>query len=63
MGALKLAEAGIWMHNLYSRMSPKVFKLVLLCGLAVAAGCKTESQRAAGTGKQAGHDHDLPGID
>ena len=48
---------------MYRKMSAKVFKLVLLCGLAVAAGCKTESQRAAGTGKQAGQDHNLPGID
>ena len=60
---LKLAEAGIWTHKLYSRMSARVFKLVFLCGLAVAAGCKTESQRAAGAGEQAGHDHNLPGID
>src|ERR1039458_8502689 len=33
---LKLAEAGIWTHNLYSRLSAEVFKLVFLCGLAVA---------------------------
>jgi ubiquinone/menaquinone biosynthesis C-methylase UbiE len=44
-------------------MSAKMFKLVLLCGLAVAAGCQTESQRGAGEGKEAGHDHNLPGID
>ena len=63
MDALKLAEAGIWTHKLYSRMSAKMFKLVLLCGLAVGAGCKTESQQAAGAGKQAGQDHNMPGID
>src|ERR1035437_4568526 len=63
MDALKLAEAGIWTHKLYSRMSEKMFKLVLLCGLAVGAGCKTESQQAAGAGKQAGQDHNMPGID
>jgi SAM-dependent methyltransferase len=40
-----------------------LFKLALLCGLAVAAGCKTESQRGAGGGKQEGQDHDMPGID
>ena len=40
-----------------------MFRLVCLCGLAVAAGCKTESQRAAGAGKQAGQDHNMPGID
>jgi SAM-dependent methyltransferase len=44
-------------------MGAKLFKLVFLCRLAVAAGCKTESQRAAGPGTQAGHDHNLPGID
>ena len=38
----------------YRSMSEKLFKLVLLCGLAVAAGCKTESQQAAGAGKQGG---------
>jgi SAM-dependent methyltransferase len=62
-GDLKLAEAGIWTHNLYSRMSADVFKLVCLCGLAVAAGCKTESQPAAGAGKQARQYHNMPGID
>ena len=40
-----------------------MFRLVFLCGLAVAAGCQTESQHAAGSAKQAGHDHNLPGID
>jgi len=40
-----------------------MFGLVWLCGLVVAAGCKTESQQAAGAGKQAGQDHNMPGID
>ena len=40
-----------------------MFKLVFLCGLAVAAGCQTESRRAAGPAKQTGRDHNLPGID
>jgi SAM-dependent methyltransferase len=40
-------------------MSAKMFKLMFLCGLVVAAGCKTESKPAAG----AGQDHNLPGID
>jgi len=40
-----------------------MFGLVWLCGLVVAVGCKTESQRAAGTGKQAGQEHNMPGID
>jgi SAM-dependent methyltransferase len=44
-------------------MSAKMFRLVWLCGLVVAAGCKTESQQAAGAGKQAGQDHNMPGID
>jgi hypothetical protein len=44
-------------------MSSKMFKLVFLYGLAVAAGCKTESQPAAGAGKQTGQDHNMPGID
>ena len=60
---LKLAEAGIWTHNLYSRLSAEVFKLVFLCGLAVAAGCKTDSKPAAGAGRQMGQDHNMPGID
>jgi ubiquinone/menaquinone biosynthesis C-methylase UbiE len=58
---LKLAQASLWTHTLSSGMSAKLFKL-LLCGLAVAGGCKTESQRAAGAGK-AGQDHNMPGID
>jgi SAM-dependent methyltransferase len=29
----------------------------------VAAGCQTKSQRAAGSAKQAGQDHNIPGID
>ena len=31
--------------------------------MAIAAGCQTESQHPAETGKPAGHDHNLPGID
>ena len=40
-----------------------MFSLVCWCGLAVAVGCQTEPQPAAGTGKQAGQDHHPPGID
>jgi len=40
-----------------------MFWLVCLCGLAVAVGCKTESQPAAGAGKLAAQDHNMPGID
>jgi len=40
-----------------------MFKLVFLCGLAVAAGCKTESPQAAGAGKEGGQGHNMPGID
>jgi SAM-dependent methyltransferase len=36
---------------------------VWLCGLVVAAGCKTESQPAVRVGEQAGQDHNMPGID
>jgi len=36
-----------------------MFRLVWLCGLVVAAGCKTESKPAAGASQA----HDLPGID
>jgi SAM-dependent methyltransferase len=63
MADLKLAEAGIWAPNLHSRMIAEVFKVMFLCGLAVAAGCKTESRRAAGAGNQAGHSHNLADID
>ena len=38
-------------------------RLVCLCGLAVAAGCQTDSHHAMGTGKQTGQAHNLPGID
>jgi ubiquinone/menaquinone biosynthesis C-methylase UbiE len=44
-------------------MSAKMFKLVFLCGMAIAAGCQTDSQPAGGADKQAGQDHHLPGID
>jgi hypothetical protein len=44
-------------------MNAKMFRLVCLCALVVAAGCKTESQPAAGAGKQAVQDHNMPGID
>ena len=40
-----------------------MFRVACLCGLVVAAGCKTESQPAAGAGKQAGQEHNMPGID
>ena len=60
---MKLVEAGIWTHRVQLGMSAKLFKLVWLCVLAVAAGCKTESPQAAGARKQAGQDHNMPGID
>src|ERR1035437_11113103 len=44
-------------------MSAKRFRVVCLCGLIVAAGCQTESKRGAGSAKQAGQDHNMPGID
>ena len=36
-----------------------MFGLVWLCGLVVAAGCKTESKPGTGSGQ----DHNMPGID
>jgi SAM-dependent methyltransferase len=44
-------------------MSASVLKWIWVGGLVLAAGCKTESERAGGAGQAAGHGSSMPGID
>ena len=55
--------SGSLRRKLYSIMRSQLSRLALLFGLAFAAGCRTESERATPPGNQASADHNLPGID
>jgi ubiquinone/menaquinone biosynthesis C-methylase UbiE len=44
-------------------MSARARGWISLCAVVLAAGCKTESQRAGEAGQATGHDHTVPGID
>ena len=44
-------------------MRDGLVRLVFLCGLASAAGCRTESPGAGGPGKQAAQGHNMASID
>ena len=44
-------------------MSARARRLISLCAVVLAAGCKTESQRANGSSEAMTHDHAMPGID
>jgi len=44
-------------------MSARALRWIWLCAVVLAAGCRTESQRAGGAPRATGHDHSMPGID